>query len=153
VLVAVMLPARIVLAERLGRQEPLHKPFDTLARALRPKLEPPSVVVADSTLLAGNLRLALKPQLVVTPELRHSFAPQQREFLLVWDATRSADMPVKLRDMAREHGATQAAGVEPQYLSATLKYHRIKVARWGVLSIPPNTLPAPPAAGGTPPRP
>jgi lipopolysaccharide core galacturonosyltransferase RgtB len=132
---AAALPARIVFAERMRREEPLHKPYDALARALQPELDAATVVVADSSLLAGNLHLTMPKQVLVTPEIFPLFAPGQKRFVLVWDATRSPEMPEKLREFARKHPLAKKVETETHFVSATYKYHRAKQARWGFVSI------------------
>ncbi len=135
VLVAVMLPGRIVLGERLGRDEPLMRPYDVLARVVSARLEPGDVLVADTGVLAGNLRLNLPHHVAVTPEAARLFVPTPGSILLVWDATRSPAIPAALVDFIHGLGAAPPDQRATEFASATFKYHHRRQARIGMLRV------------------
>jgi hypothetical protein len=135
--VTAIMPGRIILAERLKREEPLNHPYDELARKMKMSVQESALIVTDTRLLAGNLRLAFPKRLFVTPELVDLFAPRAAErskVLLVWDATHGDDPPKPLRAWA-EKVAPSLQLTRPKYLTATYKYFHERTRRLGMLSV------------------
>lgn len=140
VVVATLIPARIVFGERLRRDEPLMRPYDVLARYVRDQVSAGDVIVGDSGVTAGNLRLHLAGHLAATPELARLFAPRPARVLLVWDATRATELPERLKEYAAEQGLRPLDPGGTVYASATFKYHRSRQARIGMLKVRNETI-------------
>jgi len=100
-LVLVAMPARIVLASYIGSQGRMNFPYDLLAIKLRSSGFSRGVIVTDSNLLGGNLRLRF-PESSVTvttgpiPFTLTAGVP----LLIVWDATGSSKVPGQLFSVA-----------------------------------------------------
>jgi 4-amino-4-deoxy-L-arabinose transferase-like glycosyltransferase len=145
--VSVMIPGRIIFAENYQRTEPLNKPYDVMARALQPALTQTGMIVADTHLLAGNLRLNLPEKTFVTPESASLFADKGRPRALVWDATPSLKrkrrqsldilpLPENLRAFAAQMGVTNLDETQIRYFSSTLKFHKSRQMKVGLLLLP-----------------
>jgi 4-amino-4-deoxy-L-arabinose transferase-like glycosyltransferase len=145
--VSVMIPGRIIFAEKYQRTQPLNKPYDVMARALQPALMQTSVIVADGHLLAGNLRLNLPEKTFMTPRSASLLGDKGRPRALVWEATpspkrkrqQSLDMlplPENLRALAAQTGVTNLDEMQIQYFSATFKFHRSRQMKVGLLLLP-----------------
>lgn len=135
--VLVLLPGRVLLAERINREERLNRPYDSLAAHLRPAVPEGSAVVTDTRLLGGNLRLHLPGRLFVTSDLAGLFQAGSEHCFLAWDATRSDEPPESLRDWAQGVAPAELDRHQPRFFSATYnyKYHRSKQLRLGLLQI------------------
>lgn len=138
--VAALLPARIVLAEKLGRPERLNLPFDALAAQLPARVPEGALLVTElghkgGNLMAGNLRLHLPRRLVVSRDHLDLFAGGQPTWFLAWDATRSPLPPEATRQWAERHAAVAPDWSRAQYLSAPLKYHQAGSMRMGLLQL------------------
>ena len=135
-IVTICIPGRILLAERLHRTEPLNKPYDALAHQIIGSLGDTTAVIADTELLAGNLRLNIPGKTFATPEFAPLFTKPRERMAFVWDATRRAAPPERLAHFAEESGLllneTQA-----RFYEAIFKYHRTRQMRIGVI-IPGN---------------
>jgi len=142
-------PGRILLAERLQRTEPLNRPYPTLARQLRTRLGSAPLVVADTRLLAGNLRLNLPGwHIFVTPDLAALLADPRQPCVVVWDAMPRkaivgpatdfvpAGPPEPLREFARQRGVENPDPSRMEFISATFQYHRQRQMWVGVLELP-----------------
>jgi len=133
--VAVIMPGRLVLAERLGREEPLERPYAALAQDLRPLIPPGSLLVCDTHLLAGNLRLGLPQVTAVNVELLPLFSRSYSHCFLAWDARQSSSLPEKLRQWAASEHSENLSVAEPRYLVETYKFHSSKQFRLGWLQL------------------
>ncbi|MCU0971560.1 MAG: glycosyltransferase family 39 protein [Gammaproteobacteria bacterium] len=120
-----------------GRYYRLNVPFERAAAEIRSTGLPTATLVANHYHLAGTLRLhfpdsriyTFREDLVLPP-------PDGGEALLVWDATRSPEMPAVLRDYAERQatvGPAKALGevryVETAYAGAPGAVFRLGLAR------------------------
>jgi len=134
-LVAVLIPARVVFAERIQREERLTRPYDTLAAQIRPAVPEGSVVVTDLRLLAGNLRLSLPNRLFVSCDLTSLFPEDGRHCFLAWDATRSHEPPKALLDWAATKFSSPSTWSQPKHYTATYKFYRVKQLELGLIQV------------------
>jgi len=137
-IVTCAMPGRILLAERLHREQPLNRPYPELAASLKSILLPSTMVVADTAVLAGNLRLALPGQQVLVPGLERVFSPRGKSYVLVWEVSEASGAsapPYKLIAWARSMDANKALRAQPRYLSATYKFHTARKLRLAVLQL------------------
>ena len=106
------------------------RPYGALAAQLRSAVPPSSFLVADTILLAGNLRLALAPMTVVTPNQVDLFNCREPHCLMVWDARRRDLPPQPLLDWALS--------------SPPLRFPLPLAHSWPAASTGPANLPAAP---------
>lgn len=128
--IAVMLTVAVVLPSRTifgwGKDEPYLRPYPALAHELRSRLPSGVFLITDTTLLGGNLRMALQDIPVVTPELAHLAAVRREHCVAVWDLARAEQAPERLVTWAASE--PRAAGVrwQPQVISAPYASNRAK---------------------------
>jgi 4-amino-4-deoxy-L-arabinose transferase-like glycosyltransferase len=126
--VTVLLPCRIVFAERMQRFEPLHVPYARLAPQIAPLADSNTVVLAENNVIAGNLRLAGLDATVVSPEtwavIPH---PGARRILVVWDATRQSAPTEGFADALKRLALETEP--EPRFFTARCFYHRSRITR------------------------
>jgi 4-amino-4-deoxy-L-arabinose transferase-like glycosyltransferase len=133
VVVAVCIPARIVFIERLKREEPLSRPYAELARQMQPALPAGTLLVTDTIVLGGNVHLTLPQQRVAVPELAKLFGEGMPHCAIAWDAS-ERDLPTKaLRAWVQAAGFGDVARAQPQYFTATYKFHHARQYRVGLL--------------------
>lgn len=125
--VTVLLPARIIFAERLKRIEPLHQPYSRLAPQLQPHVGSNTVILAATKVIAGNLRLAGLHAVVVTPETWLVIPHPDTDVLLVWDATRRPEPDEKFASAIELLGLR--ADPAPQRVEAICFYHAATTMR------------------------
>ena len=133
--IVVIMPGRLLVAERLRREEPLTRPYAALAAQIQAVLPAQALVVCDTRLLAGNLRLDLHDALVLPPELTTLMKSGQQHCLLIWDATRAPELPVELQTWAAQFAPDSPTNGPPQFFSATYRYHKTKQYRLGLLQL------------------
>ena len=133
--VLVIMPGRLFAAERLGREEPLERPYSLVAAQVRSIIPPGSMVVCDTRLLAGNLRLGLPGVTLFTPELSPLFPTGFQDCFVCWDATKTEDMPPALRAWVAKVSDQQSALQEPQFFQARYFYHQSKQFRLALLKV------------------
>ena len=125
--VALVLLSGISLSAGLtGRPTRLNAPYAALARQLLARGVPHEVVLADSLLTAGNLRLALKPSEVLAPEGPRFPVARHTPWLAVWDATTQKDPPPELCRLINRLRGRSGPMDPPAYVEASLKYDSSK---------------------------
>jgi 4-amino-4-deoxy-L-arabinose transferase-like glycosyltransferase len=127
----IALPSRIVFGEKLHHEEPLHFPYAVLAAQMKNDLAPATVIVTDDSLLAGNLRLALQPRLVVTTEIMDEFAPDAQNLAFAWNPKKNEERPKALTDYAEQLGSVDWS--QAKYVSADYYYFRNKQGTMGYI--------------------
>ena len=135
VAVAIALPGRLLVAERLHREEPLTRPYAQLAGQIAPLIPGNSLVICDTRLLAGNLRLGLPNALVLPPELSPLMKTRQAHCLLVWDATRDEAPPPALLAWRMQFAPQASGDIGPRFFSATYRFHKSKQYCLGLLQL------------------
>jgi hypothetical protein len=131
--ISVGLPGRILLAERFHRTESLNRPYSELALQIAAPLTNVSVVVVDSRLLGGNLRLSLPDKTFFTPDLAPVFLESERRCAFAWDTAFGANLPSELINFARRYGLHGLTNSQPRYFTATFKYHRTRQMQIGLV--------------------
>jgi hypothetical protein len=132
--VSILIPGKVLLAERMRRTEPLNRPYDQLAQELAASNTQISTIVTDTRLLGGNLRLQLPGKTCLPPELAPLFMQPDDSFVLAWDATQNARVPKTLAEFALSRGFNDVTNQTPQFFSATFKYHLHRRMRIGVIA-------------------
>ena len=120
----IALPSRIVFGEKLHHEEPLHFPYAALAAQMKSDLAPETVIVTDDQVLAGNLRLALQPHLVVTTEILDTFAPDAQRVAFAWSPKKKEARSQALTDYVEQTGSVDWA--QAKTVSANYYYFRKK---------------------------
>ena len=132
-LVCIFIPSRILLAERFHRTEPLNRPFDRLAQKLSATVGDVPVIVTDTRLLAGNLRLNLADKTCLVPELAPLFMQPGQRYALAWEATQNTNPPRSLVAFAVARGSSDLTNTPAEYFSATFEFHQRRQMRIGVI--------------------
>lgn len=132
-LVLSMIPMMASVTKRPTR---LNAPYAALAAQLRSRNGEPGVIVADSRLTGGNLRLFFKRATVLVPELVQLTAPKDKPWLIVWDATRSSQPPASLVALTATLVGTDLNVTRPFYIEAPLshlpeKSMKLACVEWG----------------------
>jgi hypothetical protein len=123
-IVAALIPAKVLMAGHTGREERLNYPFRQLAGKLSPWVEQDTVLVADTQLLAGNLRMAFPQNSIKVAGL--SLSPDEN-WVAVWDARERAKPP---RNMRNWRGVEE---LQWHYLEAPVRNQPGRSFRLGVL--------------------
>jgi len=128
VAVAIAHPGRILLTERLRKQESLNAPFRGMARQLKEPLAQSPLLYCNDAWFAGNLLLWFPDKTVTTPSASKMYPPAPG-CTVVWDLSIS-------RSKAFVAQAAHLARSTPEdavYFEERLKYHHTKMMRVGVL--------------------
>ncbi len=129
IVLLIALPSRIVFGEKLHHEEPLHFPYAALAAQMKNDLAPATIIVTEDNLLAGNLRLALQPRLVVTTEIMDEFAPDAQNIAFAWNPKKNEARPQPLTDYAEQLGSVDWS--QAKYVSADYYYFHNKQGTMG----------------------
>ncbi|HVT79293.1 MAG TPA: glycosyltransferase family 39 protein, partial [Phycisphaerae bacterium] len=135
VMLAILLffPARLVFADALKMPQRLNLPADTLAPQIDKSLVGIPVVITDTWLTSGNLRLNLPGErMYVSPEFTTLLAPDAPRVGIVWDAT-TKDAPPKLLADYLQSAGIDLSSAPPQFFSAPCRYSKTKVQRLAVV--------------------
>ncbi len=135
VAVLVVMPGRLVAAERLNREEPLTRPYSELAARIRQTIPDNALVVCDTRLLAGNLRLGLPQGRVLPTELVPLMGGGRTHCVIVWDARRDDAPPEHLRKWAERFGSGTIKDRSQQYFAARYQHHETKQYRLGLMQL------------------
>jgi len=126
--VTIAAPGRILLTERLRKQENLNTPFQGLARQLQEPLAQSPQLYCNNPWFAGNLRLWFPNKILTAPPTSKVYPPAPG-CTLVWDLTiKGSDAFVA--QAAHLPGRTPEDAI---YFEERLKYHHAKTVRVGVL--------------------
>jgi hypothetical protein len=99
VLVMVLLPSRIRLAQKLGRIEQLDAPLAELGQQLRPMVDPVACIAVDNFYVGGNLRLLFPEKTIITPQFHGERAASDAR-LVIFDATFEAHSSAEIKSLA-----------------------------------------------------
>ncbi len=119
-LILLLMWLRIPGASLTQKPTDLNLPFAAVAHDLRQAGFQQGLIVASNAHMGGNLRYQFREQAqVVTPHLGFHL-PQNlagQPVLLFWEAEKDEQMPVFLREFARNRLQINVEGIEPRYLS------------------------------------
>ncbi len=139
--VAVIMPGRLFLAERLKRDEMLARPYSELAEQIRPLVPGGSVIVCNTRELAGNLRLDIPQARVLCPELTTIFGSKgYHHCFLVWEPVpRNTSLepkpPDRLRTWVLNYTDRKTDDLEPRIFTVPYKFYRNRQYSIGVLRV------------------
>ncbi len=133
--VAVVMPGRLLAAERLRREEPLTRPYRQLAAQIGPGVPEQALVICDTRLLAGNLRLGLPQARVLPPELVPLLGGKRAQWFLIWDARKNDLPPEELGRWVEKYAPGATARADRRYFTALYRHHHTKEYRLGVLQL------------------
>jgi 4-amino-4-deoxy-L-arabinose transferase-like glycosyltransferase len=134
-IVLTALPARVFLARHTGTYSRMNIPYDLFAGELRKSGFTGGVIVAESNLLGGNLKLRFPESEVVVPLLEKPRFPGTVPLLLVWDATGKEGAPERLAAIAESLSAASAR--EVRYKEAPALYMPERKERLGFIILFP----------------
>jgi 4-amino-4-deoxy-L-arabinose transferase-like glycosyltransferase len=130
----VAIPAIPLTAHVTGRPTRLNLPYAVLASALRKAGPEPAVILADSRLTGGNLKLHFPNTTVIVPELPKSVAVAS-DMLVVWDATRRSEAPNPLIQTLKQHGYVRRHLAQPNFVESSLSHMPSAKARWAYVRL------------------
>jgi 4-amino-4-deoxy-L-arabinose transferase-like glycosyltransferase len=136
VITLLLLPAIPLSASVTKRPTRLNAPYSALLPALKNRTSNPGVIVAANRLVGGNLRLLFPESTVVAPEFHQLQLPQDRPWLIAWDASKSVDPPPALGALVRQLRGADLAALRPEYVEAPYKYTQARSMRLGYLRLP-----------------
>jgi lipopolysaccharide core galacturonosyltransferase RgtB len=128
------------VAPWFGLYSRLHTPFGAVARQLSEAGFSQGTIVAETTFIGGNLRLAFPTSRVVTPDILTGLRVHPRhagQCVVVWDGDRRQPLPPPLRLFLEETLHARPIGDQaPHYIEAPLQHSHQQVFRVGFLSFP-----------------
>ncbi|MCX8091108.1 MAG: glycosyltransferase family 39 protein [Verrucomicrobiae bacterium] len=127
------LPAATLLASITGKLRRHNAPYAALINQVKPHAASPDLILAGNRLVGGNVKLFYPASRVVVPELAAPPIPNWSRCLVVWDATRQAEMPPALSALVSRFCNVGATAFQPQYVEATQKYTRTRTMRLGLV--------------------
>lgn len=130
VVMAAVIPGRLLFTEERGRRDVLNAPFRRFASDLTGPIKAADCVIANDYWLAGNLVLRFPGKPVYSIDLNPP-PGQPRNALLTWDASRQMDLPRTLSGIIPKMAATNWT-VKISYLDEKWKFHKSKVMRLGI---------------------
>jgi lipopolysaccharide core galacturonosyltransferase RgtB len=132
--------AQAWIAPWFGMYSRLHAPFEDLAQQLREAGFNQGTIVAESTFIGGNLRLAFASARVVTPGVTTGLQVGRRtagQCLVVWDGNDGQLLPSPLHQFLEETLQAQDLNTQaPHYIEARLKRSHQQVFRLGFSLFP-----------------
>lgn len=123
-------PAIPLGASVTKRPTRLNLPYAALAGKMRDASIQPKVIIADSRLTGGNLRLHFPNATVVVPEIRKP-VPTREKLLVIWDAARREETPSALMQLVRDLGFSRQEFGRAAYIEVPLQFMTDRTARWG----------------------
>jgi hypothetical protein len=135
VVVLLLMPGRTIYASHLGKYNRLNAPYSALSAQLRDAGFKNGVIVAQSRLIGGNLKLSFPGSVVLAPEVPLFSYPNDSDWLIVWDATKQAAMPDVLREAAARLVPADLAALEPRFVESTYKYSTDRTMRLGFVVV------------------
>jgi 4-amino-4-deoxy-L-arabinose transferase-like glycosyltransferase len=81
--IAIIIPARVIFAGYSGKLTRLNIPYSDLSARIKSLVGDPDVIIADSDPLAGNMRLGFPSSQVVSPDTYHSTLSHCRHCVVV----------------------------------------------------------------------
>lgn len=133
--ILVMIPARIVLGPALGYYTSFNFPYAALAAKVGEHCPEPDLIVADSQLDAGNIRLQFPNSLVLAPNLKPFHIHGSAEgscFVAFWDAQKSVEMPERLKKFLISQANIVPDDLKVIYEQLPYKYADGRYARVGL---------------------
>jgi lipopolysaccharide core galacturonosyltransferase RgtB len=132
--------AQAWVAPWFGVYSRLHAPFEEVADQLREAGFRKGTIVAETTFIGGNLRLAFPTSRVVTPEVRPATRADPQDpgqCLVVWNGDDRPPLPPPLRLFLEETLRAQPSSDQaPHYIDARIKRSHQQVFRIGFLLFP-----------------
>ncbi len=133
VLVLLLMPGHTIFASRFGTYNRLNAPYSAFSAQLREAGFRQGVIVSQNRLTGGNLRMAFPDSVVLAPEVPRYDYRTGSDWLIVWDATKNAEMPDKLRKFAADFVPVDFNAVKPHIIEATSKYSTDRTMRLGFI--------------------
>jgi len=138
-LVSVGLFARVYLGPWFDKYTKPHFPAAELARAVDEISEEQLPIVAENSLIAGNLKLHLPSRFISFPPVDFHL-PVGRDVLLVWDAGKDSEVPDKIMDYLEQQSLSPVlVSPSPEVLEVPLRLSRTRIfsLAWQRISLSP----------------
>jgi hypothetical protein len=139
VVILLVMPAIVLFAPatqtRRERPNRLNVPWAELSHELQKHLPQPAVIVADSCLPGGNLKLHFPQALALAPECKVIQPPTNVPWLVAWEAPGDRTPPPWLEELVvRLRGAKLA---DYKYVTAPCKYFPRREFKLGYVVLAP----------------
>ncbi len=132
--VLILAPGRMLLTDRLKKNEILNTPYAAIANDLRSAVQNADVIIAGDYRIAGNLRLRFPNKFVTSPEFADLFPRVDGKCVLVWDTAAGAKPTRELLKFAQTVSGKATVGVITRS-KEVLKYHRDRTVEFGTASL------------------
>jgi hypothetical protein len=133
--VLLFMPGHTIFASQSGNMSRLNSPYAIFASQLQQAGFQGGLIIAQGRLVGGNLKLFFPDSVIVSPEVPAFSAPPDADRLIVWDATKSSEMPDYLLKFAGTLCTTDLSRLQPQYIQAPYKYVADSSMRLGFLLV------------------
>ena len=144
ILVSVGLFARVYVGPFFDKYTKPHFPAAELARVLDERIEGRWPIVAENSLIAGNLKLHLPARFISFPPVDFPL-PRRGDVLLVWDAGKDSEVPDKLVEYLESQSLNPVfAPQTPEILDVPLRQSKtrsFRLARRQVALMPQGIAP------------
>jgi 4-amino-4-deoxy-L-arabinose transferase-like glycosyltransferase len=129
ILVSVGLLARVYVGPFFDKYTKPHFPAAELARALDERTEGQWPIVAENSLIAGNLKLHLPARFISFPPVDFPL-PRRGDVLLVWDAGKDSQVPDKIMDYLESQSLSPVVVSQtPEILDVPLRQSNTRTFR------------------------
>jgi lipopolysaccharide core galacturonosyltransferase RgtB len=121
VIILVVMPSITLAASITKRPNRLNNPWAELSRELKKKVNP-AVIVADSCLQGGNLKMQFPNALALAPECKVLTPPKKGAWLIVWDANGGRLPPPRLEVLLKSLRKTELWETRMERISLPRQY-------------------------------
>ena len=135
VVVLLLMPGRTIFASHLGDYNRLNSPYSAFSAQLREVGFNKGVIVTQSRLVGGNLKMFFPDSIVLAPEVPLFSYPTDSDWLIVWDATKRAELPEGLQKIAARLVPADLAVLQPRFIESNCNYSTDRTMRLGFLVI------------------
>ena len=139
--VLVVLPGIPLAAAVTKRPTRLNAPYSALCRELRDKVGEPPVIVAESRLVGGNLRLWFPNSIIIAPEYSILPVSTNLPWLAAWDASKREEPLPGLPSLIGQLRGINLSNLAPAYVEAPFRYTSARRMRLGYVLVPKGPLP------------
>jgi 4-amino-4-deoxy-L-arabinose transferase-like glycosyltransferase len=135
-IILVAMPGRIVFARQFGTFSRMNTPYDQLAMGLKRGGFTKGIIIAESNLLGGNLKLRFPENRVVVPGIEKLQLPGNVPVLLAWDATEKYGVPERLAPLAASLPSSDVS--VPRYMEVPALHMPERRVRLGFILLLPD---------------
>jgi hypothetical protein len=136
--VLIVLPGIPLAAAVTKRPTRLNAPYSNLCQQLKARVGEPAVIVSESRLVGGNLRLRFSRSTVIAPEYHDLPINNNVAWLVVWDASKKLEPGPSLTTFLAQLRKGGLSNPPPAFVEAPYKYTNAKRMRLGYFLLEPQ---------------